>query len=272
METSTNEVTNPSGFVAGTLVHTRDGLIPIEQIKAGDWVLSRQENSKEGNCHSRVLKTHEYANREVYLITGEIMENGAWQSSEPIVTTYNQLFWIPQLQEDDDIYDISVWASVNDLWNLLYFHMVFPYPMFELQDGRIAQCGFREPILRTSRPDIGLLFSDPQSFKEFSDGPIVDFSIGCPRFHYDERGRFVDIELDIERDEVFCDEGDDSIYYRTCGCQPILRRIYNIDVENTHAYFVDAMGILVHDGTHAHNTNFQIPPSLDRDFSQFSRA
>ena len=28
-------------FVAGTLVHTKEGLKPIEQIKVGDWVLSR---------------------------------------------------------------------------------------------------------------------------------------------------------------------------------------------------------------------------------------
>ena len=27
-------------FVAGTLVHTKDGLVQIEQIKVGDWVLS----------------------------------------------------------------------------------------------------------------------------------------------------------------------------------------------------------------------------------------
>lgn len=31
-------------FIAGTLVHTKDGLKPIEQIKVGDWVLSRPEN------------------------------------------------------------------------------------------------------------------------------------------------------------------------------------------------------------------------------------
>ena len=33
-------------FVAGTLVHTKEGPKPIEQIKVGDWVLSRPENSE----------------------------------------------------------------------------------------------------------------------------------------------------------------------------------------------------------------------------------
>ena len=33
-------------FVAGTLVHTKEGLVPIEQLKIGDWVLSKPENGE----------------------------------------------------------------------------------------------------------------------------------------------------------------------------------------------------------------------------------
>jgi len=33
-----------TGFVAGTLVHTERGLVPIQEIKVGDRVLSRPEN------------------------------------------------------------------------------------------------------------------------------------------------------------------------------------------------------------------------------------
>ena len=32
-----------TGFVAGTLVHTDKGLVPIQEIKVGDGVLSRPE-------------------------------------------------------------------------------------------------------------------------------------------------------------------------------------------------------------------------------------
>ena len=34
-----------NGFVAGTLVHTKDGLKPIEEIKLGDWVMTNAENA-----------------------------------------------------------------------------------------------------------------------------------------------------------------------------------------------------------------------------------
>jgi hypothetical protein len=33
-------------FAAGTLVHTKNGLKPIEQIKVGDLVLSKHESGK----------------------------------------------------------------------------------------------------------------------------------------------------------------------------------------------------------------------------------
>ena len=32
-----------SGFVAGTLVHTDKGLVPIQNLKVGDLVLSKNE-------------------------------------------------------------------------------------------------------------------------------------------------------------------------------------------------------------------------------------
>jgi hypothetical protein len=54
-------------FVAGTLVHTKDGLKPIEQIKVGDWVLSRPENPEQGTemGYKRVTKTFRFDNKEI---------------------------------------------------------------------------------------------------------------------------------------------------------------------------------------------------------------
>jgi hypothetical protein len=36
-----------AGIAAGTLVHTEEGLVPIEKVKVGDWVLSKPENGGE---------------------------------------------------------------------------------------------------------------------------------------------------------------------------------------------------------------------------------
>ena len=38
------------GFVKGTLVHTREGLRPIEEIRVGDYVLSSPEDGTNARC------------------------------------------------------------------------------------------------------------------------------------------------------------------------------------------------------------------------------
>jgi hypothetical protein len=44
-------------FAAGTLVHTKEGLKPIEQIKVGDWVLSKHESGEGEQAYKRVTRT-----------------------------------------------------------------------------------------------------------------------------------------------------------------------------------------------------------------------
>lgn len=50
------------GFAAGTLVHTKEGLKPIEEICVGDWVLSYPDNQK---TPERLRQEHEYTYRQV---------------------------------------------------------------------------------------------------------------------------------------------------------------------------------------------------------------
>ncbi len=44
-----------SGFVAGTLVHTDKGLVPIQDIKVGDRVLSKDENGEGETEYKKVI-------------------------------------------------------------------------------------------------------------------------------------------------------------------------------------------------------------------------
>lgn len=44
------------GFVAGTLVHTDKGLVPIEQVQVGDMVLSKHENDFGKTTYNRVIR------------------------------------------------------------------------------------------------------------------------------------------------------------------------------------------------------------------------
>ena len=48
---------NKSGFTAGTLVHTNKGLVPIEQLKIGDKVLSKPAEGLSELVYKPVLRT-----------------------------------------------------------------------------------------------------------------------------------------------------------------------------------------------------------------------
>jgi YD repeat-containing protein len=55
-------------FVAGTLVHTPGGLVPIESIEVGDWVFAKQESFDGGDVHRRQI-THTYIHHDKRTIT-----------------------------------------------------------------------------------------------------------------------------------------------------------------------------------------------------------
>lgn len=51
-------------FVAGTLIHTDKGLVPIEQLKVGDMVLSKHESNTGEQAYKRVVRTFKSATRQ----------------------------------------------------------------------------------------------------------------------------------------------------------------------------------------------------------------
>jgi len=94
----------PGGcFIAGTLVHTREGLKPIEQIKVGDYVLSKPENGGE-QTYKRVTQTFRHENREVCLLSIHSAKEIATARAEKrmvknsdyscLVGTPNHPFWV----------------------------------------------------------------------------------------------------------------------------------------------------------------------------------
>ena len=81
-------------FVAGTLVHTNKGLVPIDQIKVGDMVLSRDENNPDGeNAYKRVLSTFKSAEKQRIIYQSYITEEGYGY----LFCTEDHPFWADRL-------------------------------------------------------------------------------------------------------------------------------------------------------------------------------
>ena len=57
-----------SGFVAGTLIHTDKGLVPIQDIKVGDRVLSKPEDGSGDIEYKPVVKTFVHEDKEMWIV------------------------------------------------------------------------------------------------------------------------------------------------------------------------------------------------------------
>lgn len=84
----------PACFAAGTLVHAKNGLVPIEQIQVGDWVLSKHESGEGEREYKRVTKTFVHEDREVMMISvGGLQEDGRRRAHRFIVTPEHPI-WV----------------------------------------------------------------------------------------------------------------------------------------------------------------------------------
>jgi Pretoxin HINT domain/LysM domain len=79
-------------FVAGTLVHTPDGLKPIEQLRSGDLVLSQPEMGGE-HAIRPIVKTVSFDDKAIWQITYVNAEGQA----EAIHATDNHPFWVEDI-------------------------------------------------------------------------------------------------------------------------------------------------------------------------------
>ncbi len=84
-------IINEACFVAGTLIHTRNGLKPIEQISAGDWVAARHELNADGTVGWRkVLETYQHGSKTVLDLTVRHPTG----EQETFTTTPNHRFFV----------------------------------------------------------------------------------------------------------------------------------------------------------------------------------
>jgi hypothetical protein len=79
------------GFVKGTMVHTREGLRPIEEIRAGDYVLSSPEDGTPKLGFKRVLKTLVQERSTIRQVIGDWGVVGRF---EMIASAVHQPFWV----------------------------------------------------------------------------------------------------------------------------------------------------------------------------------
>ena len=146
-------------FAAGTLVHTKNGLVPIEQVKVGDWVLSRHDNNTGKQAYKRVLKTIQSDETKpiIMLRYYSMLEKEICQL---YVTNEHPIFVRSQSGRDIG------WVAAHTI--------AHPDKLISF-DGTPIEVYEKCTLLKT--PNQGVAWGQSRAF---DDGPLVDFNGNMP--------------------------------------------------------------------------------------------
>lgn len=205
------------GFVAGTLVHTDKGLVPIEQIKVGDMVQSRHESGEGELTYKLVTKNFCTENQTLrgVVIAGSPDAKGS-HIEEFLLTTANHSF-----RQVDDQREKGKWVAVSDL---------------EYGDSLLAVSKSvitileNLPIYKTLDSDKVFYMVSPDSYEgiflnisEYKNNNLI-----VPDY-------LVDLSLEVQNLD-----GDENFIEDEFVCN-----VYSLEVENFHTYFVGEIGVWV---------------------------
>ena len=200
-------------FAKGTLVHTKEGLAPIEKLKVGDWALSKPEDGTGEVAYKRVTQTLAHEQTEVvnllYGFGGDDDSIFAPNTQHGrLTTTLNLPFWVVG-QGWTEASGLSGWPGRESRLTLM--------------NGQQAITSARESIFQTSTLNIGWT----STIGDLTDvlGGEWDFENEC-----------------VHRSNVPAEDDIQDLAY-----PPLLQiPVCNIEVEDFHTYFVGKEGVWVH--------------------------
>jgi hypothetical protein len=231
------------GFVAGTLIHTDKGLVPIEQIKVGDMVLSKPEIGEGELAYKPVVNTFEFEDKEVWFVktnnsscydeeniySGEIKYH-----NEFIIGTPDHPFWrIGKLDRSRGssnaqikLYPKAYWSRLNELTI---------DTIVLLANGTMSVVESIQPVSVMANPEYGFI----QGYKQYQwwtedSGSYIDFSEHTPILHNQKYNALFNEEV-----RFYPNDGEWDFPTKK-------RKVYNFEVADYHTYFVGEGGIWVH--------------------------
>jgi hypothetical protein len=245
-----------TGFVAGTLVHTERGLVPIQEIKVGDMVLSRPENN-EGETHfKKVLRIVDDIEEALISVLFYMDNYVDVEDSLGVCTLYaevltdNHLIWVNRVGEfntDEDPNVCLEWVNTKKL--LSGYEVILSNTMVGCVDGLFNMYETLNKDIFYSlnyygHPNYLLDLSNNQKIiyivkHLFDDESVKDFIVDPekPKISSGIRIGTLSIPIVYEFYNFYRSRKDDVFAYR---------EVYTFEVESDYTYFVDEQGLWVH--------------------------
>ncbi|MGB6926024.1 MULTISPECIES: hypothetical protein [Psychrobacter] len=269
---------NNTGFVAGTLVHTDKGLVPIQDIKVGDLVLSKPVLSKpedgSGDIEYKpVVKTFVHEDKEMWIVrlekniekfnkNREMVDYQTYKSASrfsSFLATPNHLVWVvgamENPQEDIEFYDRPHFKRVDELQQ---------YEIAVNTDGVMYTVERVQPTYQVANDN---LEANPNYYwykkhyhEDYYDDYVQDAEahmLDYSEVEYKGMGYVDDISFYQEKgylgqhiednggtmrmfNQLTNAQGEHILYQAT---------VYNFEVADNHTYFIGRAGLWVHDAS-----------------------
>jgi transcription-repair coupling factor (superfamily II helicase) len=249
-------------FVAGTLVHTDQGLVPIEQLKVGDMVLSRSEHDPDApNEYKRVFRTIKSAAKQKlsyvkYMVNVDGLNEQ--DGNRYVFCKDNHPFYINRLAYDSDSNSSTIakrlgWTAAGLLGTIDYdeaietLHRDKALAVVDpIADNNVIR------VLWTAGSGCAVATID-----EYGYGPLFDFRQGRPIAIGGggiKMGSLSEMDwVSPEQEQIIYPSSDDDpnvqLYLSAAAgdYENYENYVYNIEVEDYHTYFVEKIGLWVHD-------------------------
>lgn len=232
--TKVHEFFHHGCFVAGTLVHTKDGLRPIEEIQEGDWVLSKPENGHGEQTYKRVVRTTRFESKPVVRVSYYPV-NYPESDLHYFIVTPDHPFWVVGYDEGSQPYN---WDGHSRLGWMQADHLWYGTHIL-LANGDLAIVSAVDTIWRMHTKDQGWIAVNRDSY----NGYLIDLRKGQT-----PKDQWPWVMNDFQDEDGFLDRNDDEIaddwVYKT--------RVYNFEVEDFHTYYVGELGVWVHNANCLH--------------------
>ncbi|WP_173911022.1 hypothetical protein [Acinetobacter sp. Marseille-Q1618] len=237
-----------SGLAKGTLVHTNKGLVPIQELKVGDMVLSLPENGEGDFVYQPVTEKFVSEDKEIWALFHQNCDATNWETDLKVVfVTGEYPIWV---QEYDGI-QVNGWMRPDEL-----------FEKSAVAIAKVSASGqlvkmYAQPVLETPYKDIGYLVSSwdhmPEFVIEFKDNKIQAYNVG---HFFDGQGIESDIDESDSINKILIGHESLDVVQRFMTCfeqnkhggfyDRYKTRVYNFTVDNYHTYFVEERGIWVH--------------------------
>lgn len=245
-------------FVAGTLVHAREGLKPIQDIKVGDYVLSVPASGEGEAEYKQVVRTVKSEEQPIWFISWEaeylheerVAKNITFDQYVEahgngfVLTTPNHPFWVVESDEDylicggaPELYKFppfpkSEWVRADKLALGMKIRLV---------NGRIATIIRSLPVYKTDENEKAWV-----NILDHEDGLLIDLANreinpntqlpGILKKKNTYALLMPNPNIDYQDDHPL--GSNKNSWFKTMA--------YNFEVEGFHTYFVDRLGVLVH--------------------------